>query len=39
VVLGDEASNTDVLGTAFEKIDAFREGVLGGLPACQARLG
>jgi predicted metalloprotease len=39
VVLGDEASTTDVLGTAFEKIDAFREGVLGGLPACQARLG
>ena len=39
VVVGDDASNTDVLGTAFEKIDAFREGVLGGLPACQARLG
>lgn len=39
VVVGDDASNADVLGTAFEKIDAFREGVLGGLPACQARLG
>jgi predicted metalloprotease len=39
VVLGDEASTTDMMGTAFEKIDAFREGVLGGLPACQARLG
>ena len=39
VALGDEASTTDVVGSAFEKIDAFRAGVLGGLPACQNRLG
>ena len=39
VVVGDESSTTDLVGTAFEKIDAFREGVLGGLPACPARLG
>jgi predicted metalloprotease len=38
VALGDEASNTDVFGTAFQKIDAFRSGVLGGLPACQNRI-
>jgi len=38
VILGDDASNTDVNGTAFEKIDAFRSGVLGGLPACESRL-
>lgn len=39
VAFGDEASDTDVRGTAFEKIDAFRAGVLGGLAACQARIG
>jgi predicted metalloprotease len=39
VLVGDEASNTDVNGTAFEKIDAFRSGVLGGLDACTSRLG
>ena len=39
VALGDEASTTDVVGTAFEKIDAFRAGVLGGLPSCQNRIG
>ena len=39
LVLGDESTTTGVGGTAFEKIDAFRAGVLGGLPACQARLG
>ncbi|MFN8023841.1 MAG: neutral zinc metallopeptidase [Acidimicrobiales bacterium] len=39
VALGDEASNTDVRGTAFEKIDSFRAGVLGGLDACQQRIG
>jgi predicted metalloprotease len=39
VLLGDETSTTDRLGTAFEKIDAFRDGVLGGLPSCQALLG
>lgn len=39
VALGDEASDTDRNGTAFDKIDAFRAGVLGGLQACQDRIG
>ncbi len=39
VALGDEASTTNVVGTAFEKIDAFRAGVLGGLESCQNRIG
>lgn len=38
VALGDEASSTDRNGTAFDKIDAFRAGVLGGMPACQERI-
>lgn len=38
VVVGDDTSDTDRFGTAFDKIDAFRDGVLGGLDACQARL-
>ncbi|MEX1107133.1 MAG: neutral zinc metallopeptidase, partial [Ilumatobacteraceae bacterium] len=38
VALGDEASSTDRNGTAFEKIDGFRAGVLGGLSACQDRI-
>jgi predicted metalloprotease len=37
VLLGDEATNDDVNGTAFEKIDAFRSGVLGGLASCETR--
>ncbi|MCB0967497.1 MAG: neutral zinc metallopeptidase [Ilumatobacter sp.] len=36
ILLGDIGANVDELGTAFEKIDAFRTGVLGGLAACQA---
>jgi predicted metalloprotease len=39
VILGDEATDTNVVGSAFEKIDAFRAGVLGGLNGCQNRLG
>lgn len=39
VLLGDPATETNVVGTAFEKIDAFRAGVLDGLPGCQERLG
>ncbi len=47
----DEAVQTAVLladgtgagsvgnGTAYARIDAFRSGVLGGLPACEPRLG
>ncbi|MBI5087758.1 MAG: hypothetical protein HZB15_02505, partial [Actinobacteria bacterium] len=39
VLLGDESSSTDVNGTAFEKIDSFRTGVLDGMSGCQNRLG
>lgn len=39
IALGDEARTTDVRGTAFEKIDSFRAGVLGGLQSCQDRIG
>jgi len=39
VALGDEASASNVRGTAFEKIDAFRSGVQRGLPGCQDRIG
>ena len=38
IALGDETGSTNVNGTAFEKIDSFRNGVLGGLPACQNRI-
>lgn len=34
ILIGDIGSGDDQLGTAFEKIDAFRDGVLGGLAAC-----
>lgn len=34
VRLGDASVDEDVLGSPFEKIDAFRTGVLGGLAAC-----
>ncbi|MBI4884704.1 MAG: hypothetical protein HY826_11705 [Actinobacteria bacterium] len=30
----DVSSDTDIVGSAFEKIDAFRTGVLGGLNSC-----
>jgi len=36
ILLGDTGADVDHIGTAFEKIDAFRTGVLGGLPACRA---
>jgi predicted metalloprotease len=36
ILLGDVGANVDDVGTAFEKIDAFRTGVLGGLDACRA---
>ena len=32
----DETTDTNVRGTAFERVDAFRKGVLGGLPVCQS---
>ena len=34
IVIGDPTSATDVLGSAFEKIDSFRQGALGGFVAC-----
>jgi predicted metalloprotease len=39
VLIGDEATTTDSLGTPFDKIDFFRIGVIGNLEACQARIG
>ena len=38
IIHSDRAADTNVNGSAFEKIDAFRAGVLGGFPACQERL-
>jgi hypothetical protein len=38
ILLGDLGANVDNVGTAFEKIDAFRTGVLGGIAACEAML-
>jgi len=34
IVIGDLGADDDVIGSPFEKIDAFRAGVLGGLDAC-----
>ena len=31
----DVSTDTNIVGSAFEKIDAFRKGVLGGLNVCQ----
>jgi predicted metalloprotease len=39
IVRSDETADTNVRGSAFEKIDAFRAGVLGGIGACADRLG
>ncbi len=36
VALSDESTDTDVNGTAFQKIASFRTGVLGGLNVCQS---
>jgi predicted metalloprotease len=38
IVRSDDSSDTNVNGSAFEKIDAFRAGVLGGMQACQDRI-
>jgi predicted metalloprotease len=37
IEIGDTSSDDDVLGTPFEKIDAFRAGVLGQTDACLDR--
>ena len=34
ILIGDVSTDDDVLGSAFEKIDAFRDGALGGLTSC-----
>jgi predicted metalloprotease len=39
LVVGDEGASDDVLGSGFEKIASFREGVLDGLEACRERIG
>ena len=38
IVRGDKSSDTNVNGSAFEKVDAFRSGVLGGMQSCQDRI-
>jgi predicted metalloprotease len=38
IVVGDRSSNDDVVGSGFEKIASFREGVLDGISACTAQL-
>ena len=38
IVRGDPATDTNVNGSAFEKVDAFRAGVLGGMQSCQDRI-
>ena len=39
VEVGDDTGDQDEFGTPFEKISAFRLGVLGDLGACQDRFG
>ena len=39
LVLGDETAGDNVVGSGFEKIAAFREGVFGGFDACTERIG
>jgi predicted metalloprotease len=38
LVVGDDGTDDDVLGSAFEKIASFRTGVLGGVDACEELL-
>jgi predicted metalloprotease len=38
LIVGDESSDDDVIGSGFEKIASFREGVLDGISACTAQL-
>ena len=38
LVIGDAGLDSDQMGSAFEKIDFFRAGVLGGLDECNARI-
>lgn len=34
IIIGDPGRGIDILGSAFEKIDAFRQGALGGIGVC-----
>jgi hypothetical protein len=34
ILLGDRSRDDDVMGSAFEKVDAFRQGVLFGSSGC-----
>jgi predicted metalloprotease len=38
VQIGDPSSDTDVVGSGFEKVAAFRRGVVGGASGCLERL-
>ncbi len=38
IVRGDKTNDTNINGSAFEKVDAFRSGVLGGMQSCQDRI-
>jgi predicted metalloprotease len=38
ITVGDPGFSDDRIGSAFEKIDSFRDGVLGGIPACAERI-
>jgi predicted metalloprotease len=38
IVRGDATSAANINGSAFEKVDAFRSGVLGGMQSCQDRI-
>jgi predicted metalloprotease len=38
IIVGDPTSDDDRIGSGFEKIDYFREGVLNDVAACQAQL-
>ena len=37
ILVGDESSDANIVGSPFEKIDAFRVGVLSDLSGCQSR--
>ena len=39
LVVGDPTADTNINGTAFDKIEAFRIGVLNGLDTCNAEYG
>jgi predicted metalloprotease len=38
ITVGDPGADDNRIGSAFEKIDSFRAGVLGGIPACIDRI-